>query len=86
VVRSGDVRPFALDADPGGKAIDREPVTVDAEAAKRCEGGAGGEGMVAETLARVDIADVHLDGRGLHRHQRVMQRNRGVRIGAGIEG
>ena len=58
---------FRLDADLGGKAIDREPVTVDAEAAKRRERGLGGEGMMAETLAGVDVADVHFDGRDFHR-------------------
>jgi hypothetical protein len=76
---------FRFGADPGGKAIDREPVTVDAEAAKRCEGGTRGEGMVTEILAGVNIADVHFDGGDLHRHQRVMQRDRGVRIAGGID-
>src|ERR1700704_2008230 len=37
-----------LDADPGGEAIDREPVAVDAEAGERCERGLGGEGMMTE--------------------------------------
>src|SRR4051794_19911911 len=73
-----------LGADLGGEAIDREPVAVDAEAAQRGEGGLGGEGMMAEILAGVDVADVNLDGRDLYRHQRVMQRDRGVRIAAGI--
>src|ERR1700738_3196325 len=76
---------FGLGADPRGKAIDREPVTVDAEAAKRRESGARGEGMMTEILAGVNIADMHLDGRNFHRHQRVMQRDRGVRIAAGID-
>ena len=59
----GGASGFCLDADLGGKAIDREPVTVDAEAGKRCESGLGGEGMMAEILAGVNIADVHFDGR-----------------------
>ena len=76
---------FCLDADPGGKAVDREPVTVDAESAKRGESGAGGEGMMTETLAGVNVADMHFDRRNFHRHQSVMQRDRGVRIAAGID-
>src|ERR1700704_3602972 len=35
---------FCFDADPGGKAGDREPVAVDAEAGKHREGGLRGEG------------------------------------------
>src|ERR1700681_4517611 len=74
-----------LGADLGGKAGDRKPVTVDAEAAKRCESGAGGEGVMTEILAGVNIADVHLDGGNFHRHQGIMQRDRGVRIAPGID-
>src|SRR6202022_4933779 len=74
-----------LAADFGGEAVDREPVAVDAEAAKRSEGGLGGEGMMSETLAGVNIADVHFDGWNFHRDQRVMQRDRGVGIAAGID-
>ena len=40
---------------------------------------------MAEFLAGVDIGDVHFDGRNFHRHQGVMQRDRGVRIAAGID-
>src|SRR3982074_1330143 len=80
-----DASGLCLDADPGGKAIDREPVTIDAEAAQGCESGAGGEGMMTEILAGVDIADVHFDGGNFHRHQGVMQGDRGVRIAAGID-
>src|ERR1700730_9516493 len=73
-----DASGFCLDADPGGKARDREPVTVDAEAGKRCESGPGGEGMMTKALASMDIANVHFDGRNFHRLQSVMQRDRGV--------
>ena len=38
-----------------------------------------------ETLAGVDVADMHFDGRDFHRDQRVVQRDRGVRIAAGID-
>ena len=41
--------------------------------------------MVTETLAGVDVADMHFDRRNLHRDQRVMQRDRGVRIAAGVD-
>src|SRR3954471_12436167 len=41
--------------DPGGQTVDRQPVSVDTEAAQRGERGAGGEGVVAETFAGVDI-------------------------------
>ena len=34
-----DASGFGLDADLGGKAMDREAVAVDAETAERCEGG-----------------------------------------------
>src|ERR1700694_5770547 len=63
---------FRLGADPGGQAIDREPVTVDAEAAKRCEGGARGEGMMTKIVAGIDVADMHFDGRNFYRDQGVM--------------
>src|SRR5260370_31852656 len=76
---------FCIGADFGGKAVDREPIAVDAEAAKRSEGGLGGEGMMPETLAGVDIADVHFDGWNFHRDQRVIHRDRGVGIAAGID-
>src|SRR3954451_8807379 len=80
-----DASGFCLDTDPGGKAGDREPVAIDAETGKHCKCGLGGEGMMTEILAGVNIADVHLDGGNLHRHQRVMQRDRGVRIAGGID-
>src|SRR5260370_5475468 len=76
---------FCFGANFGGKAVDREPVAVDAEAAKRSEGGFGGEGMMPETLASVNVADVHFDGWNFHRDQRVVQRDRGVGIAAGID-
>src|SRR4029453_18034285 len=82
---AGDASGFCLGADPRRKAVNRKPVTVDAEAGKGRERGLGGEGMVTETLAGVNIADVHLDGRNFHRHQSVMQRNRGVRIATGVD-
>src|SRR5438046_2789911 len=62
LLRSG----FCLGADFGGKAVDGEPVAVDAEAAKGGKGGFGREGMVPETLAGVNIADVDFDGRNFH--------------------
>src|SRR5437660_12499743 len=73
------------DAEFGGKAIDREAVAVDAEAAQRREGGLGRVGMVPETLARVNIADVHFNRRNFHPDQRVMHGDRGVGIAAGID-
>src|SRR3982074_3387614 len=76
---------FCFGADFGGKAVDCEPVAIDAEAAQRSEGGFGREGMMPETLAGVNIADVHFDGWNFHRDQRVMQRDRGVGIAAGID-
>src|ERR1700710_2910853 len=39
-----------LGAEFGGKAIARQPVAVDAEAANGCECGPGGEGMMTEIL------------------------------------
>ena len=41
--------------------------------------------MMPETLAGVNVADVHFDRRNLHRDQRIMQRDRGVRIAAGVD-
>ncbi len=40
---------------------------------------------MTEALAGVNIADVHFDGGNLHRHQSVMQRDRGVRVAPGID-
>ena len=76
---------FGLGADPGGKPGDRQPIAVDAETRKHRDGGHGGEGVVTEALAGVDIADVHLDGGDRHRLQRVMQCDRGMGIGAGVD-
>src|SRR5271155_277951 len=76
---------LCLDADPGGKARYRKPVAVNTEAGKRCESGHRGEGVMTETLARVNVAHMHLDGRDFHRDQCIVQRNRGVRIAAGID-
>src|ERR1700682_3821583 len=76
---------LGLDPDPGGKAEDREPVAIDAEAGERGERGLGGEGVMAEILAGVNVADVDFDGRNFHRHQRVMQRDRGVGIAGRID-
>ena len=72
-------------ADPGGKAVDREPVAINSEAAEACEGGSCRERVMAEVLARMDIADVNFDGRDLHRDQRIMKCNRGVRVAAGVD-
>ena len=72
-------------ADLGGKARYRKPVAVDAEAADRGEGGLGRKGVVAKTLAGMDVADVDFDGRNLHADDGVVQRDRGVGIGAGID-
>src|SRR5450631_291285 len=72
VWRGTDASGVRPGTDPGREARDREPVTVDAETGKRCKSGTRGEGMMTETLAGVDIADVHFDGGNLHRHQRVM--------------
>ena len=41
--------------------------------------------MMPEALAGVDIADMHFHSRDFHRDQRVVQRDRGVRIAAGID-
>jgi hypothetical protein len=41
--------------------------------------------MMAKALAGVDVADVDLDRRDFHRDQRIVERDRGVRIGPGIE-
>src|SRR5437899_1134110 len=76
---------FGLDAELGGEALDGEAVALDAEAAERGEGRARGVGVVTETLAGVDVGHVHFDGRNLHREQRVMQGDRGVRIAAGTD-
>src|SRR5438552_11911557 len=89
---SGDVRErqalasgFGFGADFGGKACDREPVAVDAEAGKGGERGHRGEGMVPEVLTGVDIADVDFDRWNVRGLDCIMQRDRGVRIAAGIE-
>src|SRR5450759_525034 len=80
-----DASGFGLDADPGGKAIDREPVTVDAEAAKRRESGAGGEGVMTEILAGGNSAEVQRHGQNFQRHYSDRQRDRGVRIAGGSD-
>src|SRR5580704_6341582 len=69
----------------GFEAADRKAVAVNAETRKCREGGPGGKRVVAEALAGVDVADVDLDRRDFHRDQRIVERDRGVRIGTGIE-
>ena len=76
---------FRLDAQLGGETGYREPVAVDAETGKCCEGGSGSEGMMTKALAGVNVADVHFDGRNFHRRQSVMQCDRGVGIAPGID-
>ena len=76
---------FGFGADPGGKTVDREPVAVDSKTGKCRKGGHGGEGMMTEAFASVDVADMHFDCWNLHRLQGVMQRNRGMGIGPGID-
>src|SRR5258708_15976709 len=68
-----------LGADFGGKAADGEPVSVDTEAAQSCEGCLGGEGMVAEIFAGMDIADMQFNGGDFHRFQGVVEGNPGER-------
>ena len=76
---------FGLDAELGRKAKDRKAIPVDAEARKRRESGPGGKRMMTEALAGVDVADVDLDGGDFDRDQRIVERDRGVRISAGID-
>jgi hypothetical protein len=76
---------FGLDAELGCKAKDRKAIPVDAEARKRRESGPGGKRMMTEALAGVDVADVDLDGGDFDRDQRIVKRDRGVRIAAGID-
>ena len=40
---------------------------------------------MTEALAGVDVADVHFHRRDFHRDQRIVQRDRGVRIAAGVD-
>src|SRR6266480_2565085 len=61
--RDGGVRQslvLGLGADFGGQTRNREPVAFDAEAGQTGKGGHGGEGMVPETLAGVNVGDVNL--------------------------
>src|SRR4051812_43511685 len=76
---------LGLGADLGGKARYRKPIAFDAEAGKAGKGGHGGEGVMAETLAGVDVADVNFDRWNVDALDRVMQRDRGVRIAARID-
>src|SRR5579863_10711015 len=76
---------LGLDAEFGRKAADRKAVAVNAETCKGREGGPGGKGVMAEAFAGVDVADVDLDRRDFHRDQRIVERDRGVRITAGID-
>jgi len=76
---------FCLDAELGRKAKDRKAIPVDAEARKRRESGPGGKRMMTEALAGVDVADVDLDGRDFDRDQRIVQRDRGVRVAARVD-
>ena len=67
------------------QAVHGQRVAVDAEADDDAGRRRRQVGMVAEGLARVHVADVHLD----HRHARaldgVVQRHAGVGVGAGVE-
>src|SRR6185295_6714286 len=75
---AGLLRAYFLGADLGGEAVDRQPISVDAEAAQGRERGLGGQGTMTEAFAGVDVADVNFHGRNFHRHQSIVQRNRGV--------
>src|SRR4051794_40043241 len=72
-------------ADPGRKAADGEPITVDAEAAQGGERGTCNEGVVTEAFPRIDVADVNFHSGDLHRHQGVMERDGRVRVAAGVD-
>ena len=74
-----------LGADFGGKPRYREPVAFDAEARQTGKGGHRGEGMMPETLAGVNIGDVNFHSGNVRALDRVVQRNRGVRIGGGVD-
>src|SRR3954451_2664104 len=83
--READTSGFCLDPNLGGKAVDREPVTVDAKAAQRGESSAGSEGVMTEVLACIDVADVHFDRWSFHRHKRIVQRDRRVGVSPGVD-
>src|SRR6202521_1296758 len=72
-------------ADHGGKPDDGERVALDAEAADHGARRARDVGVLAEALAGVDVADMHLDDRNLHRQDRVENRHRGRGVAGGID-
>ena len=76
---------FRVDAEFRGKAADGETIALDAESAKRCERGGCNKRMMTEALARIDVRHVDFNGRNFYADQRVMQRDRGVRISARID-
>jgi hypothetical protein len=62
------VRRFSADRAPDyplatGDVFEREPVSVDAQAADHASGDRRHDGVMAERFARVDVRDVHLDQR-----------------------
>src|SRR5262249_24720475 len=72
-------------ADQGGKPDDGEAVALDPQAADHAARHARDVGLVAEAFARVDVADVHLDDRDLHREDRVENRHGCRGVAGGID-
>src|SRR3984893_998936 len=76
---------LAPGVDQPGQPLDRERVAGDAETAQARLGYRRNVGMMAEALAREDVADVDLDDRHFDRGDRVANGDRGVGIGTGID-
>ena len=65
--------------------IERQFIAVSAEAADDAQRHRRDVAVVAERLTLVDVGEMHLDDRRFRRLERIVQRNRGVGIGGGIE-
>ena len=68
-----------------GEGEEGEAVTVEAEAGDDASTDGGQQGLVAEGLAGVDVADVDLDDRGRDGGHGVGDGNRGVGVAARVE-
>ena len=72
-------------AQPRVQQVERREVAAEAEAADQAPGVGRGQRLAADLLACVDVAEVHLDDRRLEGGERVGERERGVRVGRGVE-
>ena len=68
-----------------GEAVDRQKIRFGAEAADDALGDRRDRRMVAKFLARENVREMHFDDRRVDRADRIVERDRGMRVGAGVQ-